>query len=188
MTQPPDEPHPPQMNVQLHKAEPSDMQVVQNLVGYYIYDLSEYMGWPCTPEGHFVGCAPWLTFWSQEGKHAFMLRSDTEIAGFALVDGSQKNQEMDYLMAEFFVLRKFRRKGVGETIANQLFALFPGNWVVSQLVKNTPAVAFWRKVIGCYTNGVFVEKTDSTQWGEINVILFNNTESIKADRTVIKVA
>jgi predicted acetyltransferase len=69
------------------------------------------------------------------------------------------------LIEEFFVMRKYRHKGVGEYVAHHLFDRFPGVWEVSEMVQNVPAQAFWRKVIDRYTGGRFIEVTlDSELW------------------------
>ena len=68
-------------------------------------------------------------------------------------------------MAEFFVMRRFRRHGVGEQAAGWLFDRFPGPWEVRQKKENQPATAFWRRAIGRYTDGRFdEEELDDERW------------------------
>ncbi len=161
-------------SVTVHQATEEDLPVVMNLLSYYIYDMSEYMGWACMPDGRFGGCDELRSHWSEAEKHAFILRADAEPAGFALVRGCPEDEGVDYSIAEFFVLRKFRHRGVGQRVAGQLFDRFRGRWKVAQLAPNTPAIAFWRKVIGRYTGGQFREGTEESPWGERNVIRFRN--------------
>jgi len=72
---------------------------------------------------------------------------------------------LTYLIDEFFVLRKYRRRGVGAHVARTVFDRFPGHWEVSELRENTAAQAFWRRVIGRYTGGNFREvELDSPRW------------------------
>ncbi len=158
----------------LHEATDADLSVAKNLVPYYIYDMSEHLGWPCTPDGRFDGCDKLSTYWTEPGKYAFMLKAGQEWAGFALVRANHEEKGIDFSVAEFFVLRKFRRRGVGERIARQLFDRFRGAWQVEQLAANTPAIAFWRKVIARYTNGNFRECAGESPWGPMNVMLFRN--------------
>jgi len=163
------------MDVVLHKARGEDLPVVKNLVPYYIYDMSEHMGWPCTREGRFDGCDGIERYWEDEGKHAFMLRCGDEPAGFTMVRGDHnKDQQIDYSIAEFFVVRKFRGDGVGERIARELFDRFRGRWLVEYLAKNKPAAAFWRKVIGRYCGGEFQQKTRWSEWGMMHVLVFES--------------
>ena len=75
---------------------------------------------------------------------------DQEPAGFAIV---RRTGAQAYDMEQFFVLRKFRRSGVGTRAAHMLFGNFPGRWTVEQIAANTAAQRFWRGVIGAYTKG-----------------------------------
>ena len=45
-------------------------------------------------------------------------------------------------------------------LEREVFDMFPGKWKVTQIQKNYPAQAFWRSVIGNYTNGNFSESYD----------------------------
>lgn len=65
--------------------------------------------------------------------------------------------EPEWNMAEFFVLRNYRRRGIGQTAVQWVFAHHPGRWIVKQLAQNTQAIAFWRRVIGQATGGSYLE-------------------------------
>ena len=53
-------------------------------------------------------------------------------------------------MAEFFILRKHRRAGVGAAAARAVFARYPGVWEAAVVRRNTAALAFWRRAVaGC---------------------------------------
>ena len=54
-----------------------------------------------------------------------------------------------------------------------------GRWKVEQLAKNKPAVAFWRKVIGEYCGGDFQQRVGQSEWGPLNVVLFNSDGRVK---------
>jgi predicted acetyltransferase len=54
-------------------------------------------------------------------------------------------------MEEFFVMKKYRKSGVGKQTAFYLFDLFPGKWEVAQIKANIPARKFRMKVISDYT-------------------------------------
>jgi predicted acetyltransferase len=78
-------------------------------------------------------------------------------AGFALVDPFVRIGTEGQWMDQFFVLKKYRRRGVGHRMAQSVFAALPGRWEVGQMPQNHAAQAFWRKVIGAYTGGLFKE-------------------------------
>jgi predicted acetyltransferase len=49
-------------------------------------------------------------------------------------------------MAEFFVLRKYRRARIGTRAALLLFGRYPRRWEVPVAGYNQPALLFWRRV------------------------------------------
>jgi predicted acetyltransferase len=76
----------------------------------------------------------------------FVVRVDNELAGFAIVDGMGTNAQVDYNVAKFFILRRFRHRGVGKYVVHSIFDRFKGNWEVMVYRPNTTALAFWGKV------------------------------------------
>lgn len=61
------------------------------------------------------------------------------------------------LLDQLFVLRKYRRRGIGARVARMLFDRYPGRWEVATVPGNQAALAFWPRVIGDYTGGDFRE-------------------------------
>lgn len=156
----------PLMPVQCSLAGPADHPRLLALLQLYAYDFSEILPLDVTDDGrfHVPAVAEHLT---DPRNHAFVLRIDGRLAGFALV------QPHSYLtgdpgvfdLAELFVLRRYRRCGVGEQVASELFDRFLGPWEVRQKAENQAATAFWRRVIGRYTHGQFQEQQlDDARW------------------------
>jgi len=155
------------MKIDVPPAGENEYEVVANLVRFYIYDLSEHMGWPCPETGLFGGVDDLPNYWGRapEGKeghwpdewvgYPFLIRADGELAGLCLVQRREDGPPPLYEMGEFFVLRRFRRRGVGRHVIRDMFDRFPGRWRVRVLVGNKPAEAFWRGVIAEYTRGRF---------------------------------
>ena len=96
-------------------------------------------------------------YWQGEGCRPFVALVGGHYAGFALVDHSVKVGNFGCWMDQFFVVRKYRRSGVGSALATELFAALPGHWEVGQMSANVAAQAFWRRVIGSYTGGQYTE-------------------------------
>ncbi len=63
-------------------------------------------------------------------------------------------------IAEFFIMKMYRRKGIGMKIAQQVFDLYKGKWLAHQLETNAPARKFWNRVIQDYTKGRFKERLE----------------------------
>ena len=53
--------------------------------------------------------------------HPHLIRVSDELAGFAIVDDRGSDPEVDFNMAQFFVHRKFKGRGVGAHAATTCF-------------------------------------------------------------------
>ena len=150
-----------------------DYSLIQNLIRYYIYDMSEYTGWKCPPNGlfggvddldYYFGRIPrdandrWPDGWSGKG---FKIVVGDEIAGFCLVRFYRKDSTHLNDIGEFFILRKFRGMNLGKQVAHAMFDKYRGKWQVRQMLANRPSQTFWRKVIADYTKEGFVEETNA---------------------------
>jgi predicted acetyltransferase len=146
------------MDPEIVPATTKDAPIFRSLMQLYAYDFSEFMGWDVDSDGRFdeKGVEPLRL---DPLRHPFLIRAKGHVAGFVLVDRQSRlfAAEPANDMAEFFVLRKYRRQGVGARVAVCVFDLFPGRWEVRQTARNTLATAFWRKVIGAYSGGNFQE-------------------------------
>jgi predicted acetyltransferase len=84
-----------------------------------------------------------------------------EPVGFAMVRRrapSAAGAAAEFSMAEFFVARQWRRRGIGAQAVRLLFDRFNGQWLITEHVRNTGAVKFWRGVVTAYTQGRFEER------------------------------
>ncbi len=154
------------MDVQVTAAGADERARLGALFELYTYDFSELLGLDVGDDGRF-GARSLDVYWSAPRRHPFLIRVDGRLAGFALVHGQSHltGDEAVTDMAEFFVLRKYRRRGVGERAARFLFDRFRGRWEVREKRENQAATAFWRRVIARYTGGRFDEvAVDDERW------------------------
>jgi len=136
------------MNIEVVPAEQKDKPVLRQLMELYNHDFSEFTKEDVNEHGFFD--YPYLdNYWTKKTRHPFFIKVDGNIAGFVLV--SYWNEA--YNISEFFVMRKYRKTNVGNTVAKHVFNLFKGDWKVEVLNVNLPALPFWCKVISEYTNG-----------------------------------
>jgi len=156
----------------LIEATESDYGVIENLSAYHIYDMSEFTGWRCPESGRYGGCDRFFEDWRAGRNCVYIIKAGGELAGFAGV--CQDDERVGHAIQEFFVLRKFRRRGVGRRIAFLLFDRFPGQWTVRFLTANAPAAGFWRAAIGEYTSGQFTEAASDSAWGPIATLRFSS--------------
>ena len=139
---------------ELVAATSSDKALFSALVRLYSYDFTEVNGWSIDAHGEFPYIPCFDEMWTDENRFPFIIRSNSENAGFALV---HRTGAGEFDMEQFFVLRKFRRCGCGTAAAQDVFQRFPGKWTVEQTANNIGAQLFWRKTIGGWTNDSFEE-------------------------------
>jgi predicted acetyltransferase len=97
-------------------------------------------------------------WFADDSSYPLLILRDQEPQGFALVSKpTMKRSDVDYRMAEFFVVKRSRRHGVGREAAELIFNRFDGRWEIVEFMRNQAAVAFWRNIVGQYTHGRFNE-------------------------------
>jgi predicted acetyltransferase len=146
--------------VELVDATEEDISVLDRLAQLYQYDFSEFDPNTALDDDGRFGWVDWPRFFEEDEPHVFLVRVDGAIAGFASVhsDIAMRDEgERVWWMENFFVMRRFRGRGVGARVATMLFDRFPGTWEVAQITPNVAAQAFWRTVIGLYTGGNYDE-------------------------------
>jgi predicted acetyltransferase len=143
--------------------------LLENLAQLYSYDFSEVLATHVDENGRF-GDVDLTPYWVDAWRHPFLLRVDDKLAGFALISERSKitGKSGVFDMTELFVLRRFRRHGVGRAAAFAAFDRFGGPWEVRQREENPNATAFWRRAIDEYTRGDYEEtRWVRPQWSEI---------------------
>lgn len=136
-------------DVEVALAPESERELIAGLLQFYFYDFSELEP-PDSDDMDFderglFSPYPWLSsYWEEPDRHPHLIRIGGKPAGFALVNThSHRGAPVDHNMAEFFVARKYRRRGVGAEAASQVLSSHPGSWEVAVLARNPGALAFW---------------------------------------------
>jgi predicted acetyltransferase len=143
------------MSLQFRQALAHDFPALQQMLELYQYELSDI--WPQDTdaqarygydlERHRLG----------KYFHAHVALAGSQYAGFALVSPARVTRSQGCWMEQFFVLKRFRRQGVGFALARYVLDHHPGEWEVGQMTANTAAQAFWRQTISALFAGAFVE-------------------------------
>jgi predicted acetyltransferase len=126
--------------------------VLANLLELYAYDFSEFTDLAIGPDGRFK-YPKLLLYWQEENRFPFLVKVDGQLAGLVLVlRGSLISGDPQvWDMAEFFVMRRYRRRRIGAALAREVWRCFPGAWEVRVLESNTTALAFWKASISAFT-------------------------------------
>src|SRR5439155_1261576 len=111
------------MNVEVGEARREDTPVLRRLMQLYLYDLGTIDGWDIGDDGLYGIEARIEGFWTDPNRRSFLVRVDGKLAGFALVrDGAHFAGDGTREISEFFILRRYRRRGAGERVARGVFA------------------------------------------------------------------
>jgi predicted acetyltransferase len=142
--------------VRLDPATEADSPTLANLLELYTHDLSAaFPNVELGADGRF-GYPKLPLYWSEpERRSAFIVRYEGRIAGFAFTTlGSPATDDPDVSdVAEFFVIRRYRRMGVGRQAAQLLWKLRPGKWTVRVSESNSSGLSFWGRVVEEFAAG-----------------------------------
>ncbi|QFT89605.1 hypothetical protein FIU87_13170 [Bacillus sp. THAF10] len=171
------------MEISLKLASYEDKPILQNLLQLYRYDSSEFDGHVLNRHGLYN--YKYLDHqWTEDYRRPYIVKVNGEIAGFALlILGVPKEftklstYENTNVISDFFIMKKYRHKGVGKTVAVSLFEQFPGVWEIKQTCENKAAYQFWKKVISDYTEDAIIhdELLENKKWNG-PVIVFRSGE------------
>ena len=144
-------------DLSLSKIGPESDVVLRNLFEFYVHDMAEWFGIDTQADGSYSYDTSLV--W-KHGYDAYLAKVGDSIAGFALIGTAAEwlGDIGSHDMREFFVIRRFRRIGLGQKMATWLWDERPGEWLVRVLEANAPAVLFWRTAIAAYSRGSYKEE------------------------------
>jgi predicted acetyltransferase len=121
-------------------------------VQLYIHDFSDFLSaerrLSVQEDGRFADLLHLDRYWSEADRSVWFIWAGGALAGFALLNkGSHCNRPLDFNMGEFFVMRPYRRDGIGARAAVDLIEMHPGQWEIAVSTRNAPALAFWPRVV-----------------------------------------
>ena len=152
--------------VEMSIARPEDRAAVVNMMQLYTHDFSEH--WAGRPDGELdedgrfaeYDLAP---YWREAGHVPLLVRAGGHLAGFALLNRtSHSGESVDRNVAEFFIVRKHRRGGMGTFVAQTILSRYPGRWEAAVARRNLAALAFWRRAISSHAQAREIEEIDVT--------------------------
>lgn len=154
--------------ISLHLISREEAPTLRNLFELYAHDFSETVPLELHPNGRFE--VPLSDRWWDDAEHfPFFIRENERLLGFALARrGSKITTAADVMdVAEFFVIRGARGKGVGAAAAHALFEAFPGRWEIRVRHTSTLAKQFWARVAETWAGRPIASETftaDDVAW------------------------
>jgi len=136
--------------IQIIPATVAHQEVLANLLQLYMHDFSEIIPLELGPDGRFE--YPELPhYFSEASRFPFLVAIDGRWAGLVFVRQNEYEGGKVWDMAEFFLLRGYRRRGIGTAVAHLVFSRFPGAWEVRVMDANRAATHFWQQAIESFT-------------------------------------
>lgn len=138
--------------IELLPAALQQQSIVANLLELYIHDFSEFLPLELGSDGRF-GYPDLPLYWNAPGRHPFLARVDGNWAGLVLVKEKpdESTGQPTWDIAEFFIVRGYRRRGIGTQVVHKVWRKFPGQWTVRVMLLNHAALPFWERAITAFT-------------------------------------
>jgi predicted acetyltransferase len=139
------------LHVELVRASPEQQPLLANLLQLYCHDFSESVDIEIGPDGKYPYASLPL-YWTEPHRHPVLVTVNGAPAGFALVKRAGTSTEFKTIwdMEEFFVVRRYRRRGIGTRIAKEVFTRHLGRWEIRVLTSNHSGLHFWDRAITAF--------------------------------------
>jgi len=155
----------------IEPALPSDRLLLENLTQLYLHDFSAFHADTAVldlgDDGRFDPDPPLDRWWQAHDHVPLLLRWHGRLAGFALINAdSQMDAPVDHAIAEFFIVRKYRRSGLGLATAHAIFNRWPGAWEAAVMRANIGARLFWDRAVRSHgeADNIAVHDRRDTKW------------------------
>jgi predicted acetyltransferase len=162
----------PSAKIEVIPATLEQRPILGNLLEPYAYDFGEFHDLELGADSRF-GYKNLPLYWREPARHPLLVRIDGELGGFVLVKkGSEVSGDKTvWDMAEFFIVRRHRRHGIGTAVAHKVWRRFPGPWEVRVMDANRSAHLFWELAIALFAGeeiypGMF--EKDGQHWQLFN--------------------
>lgn len=139
-------------DIKIIKATEDQRPILANLLELYAYDFTEFFDFDIGDNG-FYGYEKLPLFWIDPNRYPYLIYVKDKIAGLVMVQkGSPISDDHDiWDIAEFFIMKKYKRQGIGTAVAHQIWNRFTGKWQVRVLVENKIATNFWLNAVTSFT-------------------------------------
>ncbi|WP_314383514.1 GNAT family N-acetyltransferase [Pseudomonas brenneri] len=134
--------------VELIQTGPEQAELIRNLYQFYAYESSDWEQEDVEADGRFYIHEEHLSrYWQDPQWSANLLLVDGYIAGFLLIERSELAGINALELADLFILKRYRRKGIGRAMATQVLTSGEADWLVRFYDQDEASQAFWRSVL-----------------------------------------
>jgi predicted acetyltransferase len=151
------------VSVREARSSASDRRWLENIYRDYLDDLAPLNTgiFPILGEVGHRGNDQISRWFADSSAYPLIIVKSAVAVGFAMVArvaALAGRTDIDYRMAEFFIERSQRRRGIGQSAVHIIFNRFAGRWEINEYLRNPIAVNFWRRVVAAYTGGEYEER------------------------------
>ncbi len=154
----------PSAQIEVVAATTEQQSVFANLIELYAHDFSEFHPIKLGADGRY-GYQHLPQYWSEPDHYPFLIKVDGGLAGFALVKQVASRAVWD--MAEFFIVRGYRRRAIGMQAAHEVWRKFPGTWQIRVMRANHTGVDFWQRATLVFSGDAIhptATEKDGVEW------------------------
>ncbi|MDN7144166.1 GNAT family N-acetyltransferase [Pseudomonas sp. JQ170] len=136
-----------ELTVELVQTGPELADLIRNLYQFYAYESSDWEQEDVETDGRFyVHDEHLLRYWQEPDWSANLILVEGCIAGFMLIERSELPALNALELADLFILKRYRRKGIASALASQVLMSGESDWLIRFYDQDETAQAFWRKV------------------------------------------
>ncbi|MDX5371447.1 MAG: GNAT family N-acetyltransferase [Pseudomonadaceae bacterium] len=137
------------MQIELLPTTAEQLPLIANLYQYYAYESSDWEQEDVETDGRFYIHVPHLRrYWQEPEWSAQLILADGFIAGFLLIERSELPGIDALELADLFILKKYRRLGIGRALAERTLCQGERAWLVRFYRQDELAAAFCQRVLG----------------------------------------
>ncbi|QVM93510.1 GNAT family N-acetyltransferase [Pseudomonas entomophila] len=134
--------------LELLQTGPDQADLVRNLYQFYAYESSDWEQEDVEVDGRFYIHEPHFErYWQSPGWSATLVLVDGFIAGFVLVERSELPGIDAFELADLFILKKYRRLGIGRAVARQFLCEGDADWLLRWHGADAVATQFCRALL-----------------------------------------
>lgn len=135
------------MSIELIPASEEQLPLIRNLYQFYAYESSDWEQEDVETDGRFYVHEPHLQrYWQDEGWSAGLILVDGFISGFLLLEACEDRALADMEFADLFLLRKYRRQGIGRALLQQMVS-DGRRWLLCCYAQDELASTFCRQML-----------------------------------------
>jgi predicted acetyltransferase len=147
--------------VQIVRIGANERPIIENLLQLYLHDMTAELPFSIGEDGHYE-----YDYLDRFWRYPYLIRVGSEIAGFALIidECPISGASPCFFVAEYFILRAYRGRGVGRSAFEQLLAEHAGRWHLGVIRRNASASAFWSCVMASHPHFTKEHQFDGESW------------------------